>query len=263
MAGPITRAGRITGLLLAVMFTLVAIAAPGAYASAKPIKGALYETVSSELLLNVSFVVSANGKSLSHVEVTGDGLECPLAKFQFPTHSKVSGHKFTLRALGFEKQSGKEETVKPPPTPLKKGEGATIKGTFGSGGGASGSYTASAVCRNYFVTPVVESTRHYKDKFASTARPQGAGSYYCPDHTAGKGGMANTIIAEAVSCAKVDEALEAGTFGKAEEHAVLRAFTTPGWTCTNEGGYKCSMPPPSKARFSFNGEPPHEPQPTY
>jgi prepilin-type processing-associated H-X9-DG protein len=238
---------------------LVAIGAPGALAAAKPIRGGLYETTGRPSAMDISFLVSANGRELIGLTISGGAIreKCPVVgKFAFPMQAKVTGDHFKVAAYG----------IIPPPngiglTPvlsLGKYDSASVSGTFQADGSVNGAFLAREGCKkNRHVRGSPEVIERFGHRFASTARPAGANSLFCDGHNAAYNWRVSRIIAVAVRCAKVYAALEDGMFGAFEEHGLL-PFSTPGWRCTTVGGYGCSRPP---ARFTFNAEPPPESQP--
>ncbi len=230
-------------LTIVVLLGVVAGDAAANRPATRALDGATYE--SQQQLPAISFAVAPNGRSISGVEVDGARIPCsfPAGSFVFATTARISGNRFTVRAIG---GTAGQST----PSPLSVGASASVTGTFLANGTVRARYTASGGCLSHLTGKPSGIVEHASGAFTSTARPDGANSLWCADHKAGRepSSEAQKIEAQAVSCTAVDEALGAGVFTKTEGGGFT--FAIAGWTCSVAGFTRTCTQPPSR-RFRF------------
>lgn len=226
-----------------VLLGVVAGEAAATPSATRALDGAIYE--SQQQLPAISFAVAPNGRPISRVEVDGTRIPCsfPAGTFVFATNARITGNRFTVRAVGGTSGQGT-------PSPLADGSSASVTGTFLANGTVRARYTASGGCLSHLTGKPSGIVEHASVAFTSTARPDGANSLWCADHRAGRepSSEAQKIEAQSVSCAAVDEALGAGVFTRTESGGFT--FAIAGWTCSVAGFTRMCTQPPSR-RFRF------------
>jgi hypothetical protein len=194
----------------------------------QPTKGAVYMSFGED---NVSFEVSANGKSLSHLS-TGSVAACgglAPGTLKWPSHVAISHGRFSTAAI-FRAHSK---------------DSVALNGHFTPNGGAGGTFKVATECLlppNFNSGPV----KHEMVSWSASSEPEGPASRYC--EVLELKTEFEDITLEHTTCATVDAAIKAGTTATVAPHE----FTTPGWTCTRStsAGFRftCSRP---GATFSF------------
>ena len=221
-----------------VVVTVVIVAGGMSAATAlalAPNKGAVYEATAGSPF--ISFAVSANGKSVLHLNARNNLITCGPApgSITWPSHIKISRGHFSATVHEASPNSN------------------TVTGSFLAGGRVKGKLKQTIRCLlppNFNSGPI----KHRTISWSATSEPAGKASRYCQDYThkfpPPHGTFAFSHIIEMhTTCATVYRAMNAGTFASTAPFG----FTTPRWVCKAPGNgsqfpVRCKK---GKATFSF------------